>query len=88
MPRGRKAAVGGRHQDTSAGRKEDPEGERAQGDLPRLPVTMLLAVLLLLLPPLPGPQFAHGHPLYLRLPPSTLQGEPRLVWRVAEGDRT
>uniref|UniRef100_A0A8D0WXZ8 Serine protease 56 n=1 Tax=Sus scrofa TaxID=9823 RepID=A0A8D0WXZ8_PIG len=34
---------------------------------------MLLAVLLLLLPPLPGPQFAHGHPLYLRLPPSTLQ---------------
>uniref|UniRef100_A0A8C3YV50 Serine protease 56 n=1 Tax=Catagonus wagneri TaxID=51154 RepID=A0A8C3YV50_9CETA len=34
---------------------------------------MLLAVLLLLLPPLPGPRSAQGHPLYMRLPPSTLQ---------------
>ncbi|KAB1278483.1 Serine protease 56 [Camelus dromedarius] len=34
---------------------------------------MLLAVLLLLLP-LPDPWSAHGHPLYMRLPPSTLQG--------------
>ncbi|XP_036110596.1 serine protease 56 [Molossus molossus] len=33
---------------------------------------MLLAVLLLLLP-LPDSQSAHGHPLYMRLPPSTLQ---------------
>ncbi|XP_031308273.2 serine protease 56 [Camelus dromedarius] len=33
---------------------------------------MLLAVLLLLLP-LPDPWSAHGHPLYMRLPPSTLQ---------------
>uniref|UniRef100_G1RVT2 Serine protease 56 n=1 Tax=Nomascus leucogenys TaxID=61853 RepID=G1RVT2_NOMLE len=32
---------------------------------------MLLAVLLLL--PLPSSWFAHGHPLYTRLPPSTLQ---------------
>lgn len=39
---------------------------------------MLLAVLLLLLP-LPDSQSAHGHPLYTRLPPSTLQGEPGLV---------
>ncbi|XP_066089825.1 serine protease 56 isoform X1 [Saccopteryx bilineata] len=37
---------------------------------------MLLAMLLLLLPPpppLPAPRSAHGHPLYLRLPPSALQ---------------
>ncbi|EAW71001.1 hCG1818432, isoform CRA_a, partial [Homo sapiens] len=33
---------------------------------------MLLAVLLLL--PLPSSWFAHGHPLYTRLPPSALQG--------------
>ncbi|XP_069878035.1 serine protease 56 [Dipodomys merriami] len=33
---------------------------------------MLLAVLLLLLP-MPGLRTAHGHPLYMRLPPSTLQ---------------
>ncbi|XP_039711733.1 serine protease 56 [Pteropus medius] len=33
---------------------------------------MLLAVLLLLLPP-PDARSAHGHPLYTRLPPSTLQ---------------
>lgn len=40
-------------------------------------VTMLLAtLLLLLLLPLPEPWSAHGHPLYMRLPPSTLQGEP------------
>lgn len=47
---------------------------------PRLLLTMLLAVLLLLLllPP-PDAQSAHGHPLYMRLPPSTLQGEPGLV---------
>lgn len=47
---------------------------------PRLLLTMLLAVLLLLLllPP-PDARSAHGHPLYMRLPPSTLQGEPRLV---------
>lgn len=44
--------------------------------MPRLPVTMLLAVLLLLLLSLPGPPSAHGHPPYMRLPPSTLQGEP------------
>lgn len=43
--------------------------------MPRLLVTMLLAMLLLLLP-LPDPRFAQGHPLYMRLPPSTLQGEP------------
>lgn len=36
---------------------------------------MLLAALLLLLPPLPDPRSAHGHPLYMRVPPSTLQGE-------------
>ncbi|KAF4014031.1 hypothetical protein G4228_005484 [Cervus hanglu yarkandensis] len=35
---------------------------------------MLLAALLLLLPPLPDPRSAHGHPLYMRVPPSTLQG--------------
>ncbi|XP_061244476.1 serine protease 56 [Bos javanicus] len=34
---------------------------------------MLLAALLLLLQPLPDPQSAHGHPLYVRVPPSTLQ---------------
>ncbi|XP_075386263.1 serine protease 56 [Tenrec ecaudatus] len=34
---------------------------------------MLLAALLLLLLPLPGLWAAPGHPLYLRLPPSTLQ---------------
>ncbi|XP_070474661.1 serine protease 56 isoform X2 [Equus przewalskii] len=34
---------------------------------------MLLAVLLLLLLPLSDPRLAHGHPLYMRLPPSTLQ---------------
>ncbi|XP_052509544.1 serine protease 56 [Budorcas taxicolor] len=34
---------------------------------------MLLAALLLLLPPLPDPRSAHGHPLYMRVPPSTLQ---------------
>lgn len=45
---------------------------------PRLLLTMLLAVLLLLLPP-PDARSAHGHPLYMRLPPSTLQGEPGLV---------
>uniref|UniRef100_A0A8C9BGN0 Serine protease 56 n=1 Tax=Phocoena sinus TaxID=42100 RepID=A0A8C9BGN0_PHOSS len=33
---------------------------------------MLLALLLLLLP-LPDPRSAHGHPLYTRVPPSTLQ---------------
>ena len=38
-------------------------------------VTMLLAALLLLLLPLPDPRSAHGHPLYMRVPPSTLQGE-------------
>lgn len=52
-------------------------GKRA-GSEPRLPLTMLLAVLLLLLP-LPDPRSVHGHPLYMRLPPSTLQGEPGLV---------
>ncbi|KAJ1064873.1 hypothetical protein K5549_005682 [Capra hircus] len=36
-------------------------------------VTMLLAALLLLLLPLPDPRPAHGHPLYMRVPPSTLQ---------------
>lgn len=48
---------------------------------PRLLLTMLLAVLLLLLLLLPPPdaRSAHGHPLYMRLPPSTLQGEPGLV---------
>uniref|UniRef100_A0A8C2NGW0 Serine protease 56 n=1 Tax=Capra hircus TaxID=9925 RepID=A0A8C2NGW0_CAPHI len=42
-------------------------------------VTMLLAALLLLLLPLPDPRSAHGHPLYMRVPPSTLQapGRPR-----------
>lgn len=47
---------------------------------PRLLLTMLLAVLLLLLllPP-PDARSAHGHPLYMRLPPSTLQGEPGLI---------
>lgn len=41
---------------------------------------MLLPVLLLLLLlPLPDPWSAYGHPLYMRLPPSTLQGEPGLV---------
>lgn len=45
---------------------------------PRLLFTMLLAVLLLLLPPADA-RSAHGHPLYVRLPPSTLQGEPGLV---------
>lgn len=47
---------------------------------PRLLLTMLLAVLLLLLllPP-PDARSVHGHPLYMRLPPSTLQGEPGLV---------
>ncbi|XP_036919466.1 serine protease 56 [Sturnira hondurensis] len=39
--------------------------------MPRLLVTMLLAVLLLL--SLPGPPSAHGYPSYMRLPPSTLQ---------------
>ena len=39
---------------------------------------MLLALLLLLLP-LPDPRSARGHPLYTRVPPSTLQGEPRLL---------
>ncbi|XP_006893598.1 PREDICTED: serine protease 56 [Elephantulus edwardii] len=34
---------------------------------------MLLVLLLLLLLPLPDPWSAYGHPLYLRLPPSTLQ---------------
>ncbi|XFF74848.1 hypothetical protein AB1E18_001067 [Capra hircus] len=34
---------------------------------------MLLAALLLLLLPLPDPRSAHGHPLYMRVPPSTLQ---------------
>ncbi|XP_048200294.1 serine protease 56 [Perognathus longimembris pacificus] len=34
---------------------------------------MLPAVLLLLLLPSPDPRTAHGHPLYTRLPPSTLQ---------------
>ncbi|CAI9165282.1 unnamed protein product [Rangifer tarandus platyrhynchus] len=34
---------------------------------------MLLATLLLLLLPLPDPRSAHGHPLYMRVPPSTLQ---------------
>uniref|UniRef100_A0A8C6DR09 Serine protease 56 n=1 Tax=Moschus moschiferus TaxID=68415 RepID=A0A8C6DR09_MOSMO len=34
---------------------------------------MLLTALLLLLPPLPDPRSAHGHPLYMRVPPSTLQ---------------
>ncbi|XP_021565246.1 serine protease 56 [Carlito syrichta] len=34
---------------------------------------MLLAVLLLLLLSLPDSWYAHGHPLYTRLPPSTLQ---------------
>lgn len=42
--------------------------------MPRLLVTMLLAVLLLL--SLPDPPSAQGYPLYMRLPPSTLQGEP------------
>lgn len=46
--------------------------------MPRLLVTMLLAVLLLLLP-LSDLWSGHGHPLYMRLPPSTLQGEPGLV---------
>lgn len=43
----------------------------------QLPVTMLLLVLLLLLP-LSDPWAVHGHPLYMRLPPSILQGEPGL----------
>ncbi|KAM6152770.1 serine protease 56 [Erethizon dorsatum] len=34
---------------------------------------LLVALLLLLLLPLPEPWSAHGHPLYMRLPPSTLQ---------------
>lgn len=46
---------------------------------PRLLLTMLLAVLLLLLLPSPDARSAHGHPLYMRLPPSTLQGEPGLI---------
>lgn len=46
---------------------------------PRLLFTMLLAVLLLLLLPPADARSAHGHPLYVRLPPSTLQGEPGLV---------
>lgn len=47
---------------------------------PRLLLTMLLAVLLLLLLlPSPDARSAHGHPLYMRLPPSTLQGEPGMV---------
>jgi hypothetical protein len=54
-----------------------PQQERRQGLLSQLPVTMLLAVLLLLLLlPLPDLWTANGHPLYMRLPPSTLQGEP------------
>lgn len=44
--------------------------------MPRLLVIMLLAMLLLLLLPLPDPWFVQGRPLYMRLPPSTLQGEP------------
>lgn len=39
-----------------------------------MPLAMLLLLLLLLLSP--DSQTAHGHPLYMRLPPSTLQGEP------------
>uniref|UniRef100_A0A287D662 Serine protease 56 n=1 Tax=Ictidomys tridecemlineatus TaxID=43179 RepID=A0A287D662_ICTTR len=34
---------------------------------------LLAALLLLLLPPGPDPWSAYGHPLYMRLPPSTLQ---------------
>lgn len=37
---------------------------------------MLLAVLLLLLLLSPDSQTARGHPLYMRLSPGTLQGEP------------
>lgn len=37
---------------------------------------MLLTMLLLLLLLSPDSQTAHGHPLYMRLSPSTLQGEP------------
>lgn len=50
--------------------RADPEGTERRDR-----VTMLLAALLLLLPPLPDPRSAHGHPLYMRVPPSTLQGE-------------
>lgn len=38
-----------------------------------MPLAMLLLLLLLLSP---DSQTAHGHPLYMRLSPSTLQGEP------------
>lgn len=55
----------------------DPKRERGQGRLAQLPVTMLLLMLLLLLP-LSDPWAVHGHPLYMRLPPSILQGEPGL----------
>lgn len=55
----------------------DPKGEGGQGRLARLLVIMLLSMLLLLLP-LPTPWSIRGHPLYTRLPPSTLQGEPGL----------
>lgn len=44
--------------------------------LPWPQVTMLLALLLLLLLLSPDSQTAHGHPLYTRLSPGTLQGEP------------
>lgn len=39
-----------------------------------MPLAMLLLLLLLLLSP--DSQTANGHPLYMRLSPSTLQGEP------------
>lgn len=52
-------------------------GPRGRGQGLRLLVAMLLAVLLALMLPLPD-WSAHGHPLYMRLPPSTLRGEPGL----------
>ncbi|XP_023422736.1 serine protease 56 isoform X2 [Cavia porcellus] len=66
MPRGRRASRG-RHKRVSIARVAWRKGTG-------LLVTMLLAtLLLLLLLPLPEPWSAHGHPLYMRLPPSTLQ---------------
>lgn len=73
MPRDRKAA-GGRHRRISA-RKVDPKTPRGEDGSFGALTTMLLPVLLLLLP-LQDPQSAQGRPLYMRLPPSTLQGEP------------
>lgn len=70
--------MGGRHPRISTWRA-DSEGERGRGRSPWLLVTMLLPVLLLLLRPFPDLPSVAGHPLYMRLPPSTLQGEPGLL---------